>query len=366
MNSTEKKSLQPENPSLTFKSDIPNGKVAWKSPSNIALVKYWGKKDIQIPCNPSVSFTLNTSVTETSLEFEPNTSGGVSVEFYLDKTRNEKFETKILSFLEAMVPYFPFIKQLKFKAFSSNTFPHSAGIASSASGMSALALCLCSIEKQYFNSLSTDNEFYEKASYIARLGSGSACRSLYGGVVSWGEIAGVNNTSNEFGTCLNDNIHPDFLTFKDSILIVDAGQKKVSSRVGHGLMNTNPFSNERFKQANTNIATLLKAMKENDMETFMSITESEALTLHAMMMTSMPYFLLMKPNTISLIEKIWDYRQQTGHPVCFTLDAGPNIHLLYPERIEKEVNSFIESDLTLFLHDSCWLKDSVGKGPQML
>lgn len=364
MNTIEKKVLTLENPSLTFKSDIPSGSVAWQSPSNIALVKYWGKKDLQIPCNPSVSFTLNTSTTETKLEFEPNTEGRVSIEFYLDKVRNEKFETKIISFLDAMVPFFPFINQLKFKAYSSNTFPHSAGIASSASGMSALALCLCSIEKQYFNSLTIESEFYQKASYIARLGSGSACRSLYGGVVSWGEIAGVASTSNEFGTNLSEVVHPDFLKFKDSILIVDAGQKKVSSRVGHGLMNSNPFSNERFKQANTNIATLLKAMKENDMETFMSITESEALTLHAMMMTSMPYFLLMKPNTITLIEKIWDYRAQTGNPVCFTLDAGPNIHLLYPESIENEVNNFIESDLTKFLHDSCWLKDSVGSGPK--
>ncbi len=355
-----------ENPSLVFKSDIPSGSVAWQSPSNIALVKYWGKKDIQIPCNPSVSFTLSTSTTETRLEFEPNTEGRVSIEFYLDKVRNEKFETKIVSFLDSIVPIFPFLNQLKFKAYSSNTFPHSAGIASSASGMSALALCLCAIEKQYFNTLAIENEFYQKASYIARLGSGSACRSLYGGIVSWGEIAGVTNTSNEYGTCLNDVVHPDFLNFKDSILIVDAAQKKVSSRVGHGLMNTNPFSMERFKQANTNIAALLKAMKENDMETFMSITESEALTLHAMMMTSMPYFLLMKPNTITLIEKIWDYRQQTGNPVCFTLDAGPNIHLLYPQRIENEVSKFIKADLTNFLHDSCWLEDCVGNGPKIV
>lgn len=352
-----------DNPALVFKTDIPTGSVVWQSPSNIALVKYWGKKEIQIPCNPSVSFTLSTSNTETKLEFEPNTSGKVSIEFYLDKVRNEKFEVKIVSFLESLIPVFPFITQLKFKAYSSNTFPHSAGIASSASGMSALALALCDIEKKYFNTLS-EEAFYQKASHIARLGSGSACRSLYGGVVSWGKIEGIKNTSDEYGTCLNDQIHPDFLTFKDSILIVDAGQKKVSSRVGHGLMNSNPFSEERFKQANTNIAKLLKAMKENDMETFMAITESEALTLHAMMMTSMPYFLLMKPNTITLIEKIWEFREKTGNPVCFTLDAGPNIHLLYPQRIENEVNEFIRAELTNFLHDSCWLKDQVGSGPK--
>ncbi len=365
MNTLEKNSSTLDNAELVFKSDIPTGSVAWQSPSNIALVKYWGKKDIQIPCNPSVSFTLSTSNTETKLEFEPNTTGKVALEFYLDNTRNEKFEVKIVAFLESLVPVFPFLKQLKLKAYSKNTFPHSAGIASSASGMSALALCLCEIERKYFNTLS-DEAFYQKASHIARLGSGSACRSLYGGVVSWGPIKGIGNTANEHGTCLNDQVHPDFLNFKDSILIVDAGQKKVSSRVGHGLMNSNPFSNQRFEQANTNIVRLMQAMKDNDMETFMGITESEALTLHAMMMTSMPYFLLMKPNTITLIEKIWDFRQQTGHPVCFTLDAGPNIHLLYPQHIENEVNKFIEEELTKYLHDSCWLKDCVGSGPKMV
>ena len=353
------------NEQLTFTSDIPTGSVAWQSPSNIALVKYWGKKDIQIPCNPSVSFTLSTSNTETRLEFEPNQDNKISIEFYLDNLRNEKFEVKIVSFLESLLPVFPFIKQLKFKAYSKNTFPHSAGIASSASGMSALALCLCEIERKYFNTI--DNEpFYQKASHIARLGSGSACRSLYGGVVSWGVVPGFENTSNEYGTCLNNEVHPDFLTFKDSILIVDAAQKKVSSRVGHGLMNTNPFSERRFEQANTNIVKLMAAMKENDVETFIAITESEALTLHAMMMTSMPYFLLMKPNTITLIEKIWDYRQQTGHPICFTLDAGPNIHLLYPQRIENEVNKFIQDELTKNLHDSCYLQDCVGSGPKLV
>lgn len=363
MSITETKQATLANPNLVFKSDIPSGHITWQSPSNIALVKYWGKKDVQIPCNSSVSFTLSTSNTTTKVEYSPSTQGKVQVEFYLDMVRNEKFEVKIVSFLESLLPVFPFINQLSFKIYSANTFPHSAGIASSASGMSALALCLCDIENTYFNTLD-ETAFYQKASHIARLGSGSACRSLYGGVVSWGPISGFSNTSNEYGTCLNDHVHPDFLTFKDSILIVDAGQKKVSSRVGHGLMNSNPFSNQRFEQANTNIVRLLKAMKENDMETFMAITESEALTLHAMMMTSMPYFLLMKPNTINLIEKIWDFRQQTGLPVCFTLDAGPNIHLLYPQHTENKVIEFIESDLTKYLHDFCYLKDQVGNGPK--
>jgi len=94
---------------------------------------------------------------------------------------------KISEFFISITSIFPFLLQLNFKIYSKNTFPHSAGIASSASGMSAIALCLCDIENQYFNSFATKEEFYKKASFVARLGSGSACRSIYGGIVTWGE-----------------------------------------------------------------------------------------------------------------------------------------------------------------------------------
>lgn len=352
------------NPDLRFSSDIPEGKIGWQSPSNIALIKYWGKKDIQVPCNPSISFTLKSSVSETIIEYSPAKQGQRSVLFFLDEKRNEKFESKIEKFLISIESIYPFVNQLDFTIKSHNTFPHSAGIASSASGMSALALCLCSIEKKYFNGLKDNDAFFQKASYIARLGSGSACRSLYGGLVSWGKIEGRSDTSDEVGTPLNLNeIHPEFLDFKDSILIVDSAQKKVSSRIGHDLMKTNPFSEERFKQANNNIISLLRAIKSGDFDSFIKITESEALTLHAMMMTSDPYFLLMRPNTLHIIEKIFDYRQQTGYNICFTLDAGPNIHLLYSKSIENQVKAFIKDELLEYLHDFCMIDDSVGNGP---
>src|SRR5262245_45250247 len=100
MNTAEKTTF--ENPSLTFKTDVHKGNVTWQCPSNIALVKYWGKKDIQIPCNPSVSFTLNTSFTETRVEFEPDPSGKILIEFYFENERNQAFEAKIVGFLESI------------------------------------------------------------------------------------------------------------------------------------------------------------------------------------------------------------------------------------------------------------------------
>jgi diphosphomevalonate decarboxylase len=353
------------NSALTFNGKIPEGKVAWQSPSNIALVKYWGKKEVQIPCNPSISFTLKESYTETVVEYKP-TSDKSKVQFSLDGKINDQFGDKISNYFNSIEPVFPFIKQLDFTIHSKNTFPHSAGIASSASGMSALALCLCSIEKENFNTFDTENSFFQKASFLARLGSGSAARSLYSGMVSWGTIEGNKETSNLWGTAQNKNIHPDFLTFHDSILIVDAGQKKVSSRIGHGLMNNNPYAETRFKQAQSNIKELLVALKTGNMEKFINITESEALTLHAMMMTSNPYYLLMKPNTLQIIERVFDYRKSTGIPIAFTLDAGPNIHLLYPAKVRSEVSSFIQAELKQFTHQSMIIEDKVGNGPVKL
>ncbi len=351
-----------ESPKLIFKN-IPSGKIGWCSPSNIALVKYWGKKGLQLPSNPSLSFTLNKSQTETIIDFSPAENNKCNISFFLEGIPNTKFAEKISGFFSRIINIFPFLDQLDIKIYSKNTFPHSAGIASSASGMSALALALCDIENQYFESFSTEKEFFRKASYVARLGSGSACRSIYGGLVNWGKAEGINNSSDYFGHEIRDNINPVFEDFQDSILIIDAGQKKVSSTIGHNLMKTNPFSSGRFIQANKNLQSLLSAVKYGDLEEFVRIVELEALTLHSMMMTSSPYFLLMKPQTISVIEKIWEYRKETNVPVCFTLDAGPNIHMLYPYDYKERVIDFINTELIKYTVNNSVIHDRVGSGP---
>jgi len=354
------------NSKLFFKN-TPTDKVGWQSTSNIALIKYWGKKDIQIPANPSLSFTLSKSLTETIVEFSPSNKNTFSLNFIFENEINEVFGKKTTAFFNSILDIFPFLNQLNLKIYSKNTFPHSAGIASSASGMSAIALALCEIERKYFNSFSTDDDFFQKASYVARLGSGSACRSTYGGLVSWGKTKSIKQSSNLYGSKLDiDKVNPIFYTFNDSILIVDSSQKKVSSRVGHSLMNSNPFSGKRFEQANDNINRLLRVLNVGDLEEFVKIVELEALTLHAMMMTSTPYFQLMKPNTISIIDKIWEYRNSTKIPVCFTLDAGPNIHLLYPEEHKSDILDFIDSELLQFTVNNTVIHDKVGSGSKIL
>lgn len=346
--------------------NIPTGELICHSPSNIALVKYWGKIDTQIPCNPSISFTLNKAISKTKLNYGPSESGQFELEFLFENQRNPKFEDKIKKFFHSIAEVFPFINQLKFSFESENTFPHSAGIASSASGMSAIAMILCELEKQHFGTLQNKEKYLNKASFIARLGSGSACRSLYPELASWGEIDGFDHTSNLFATQMNQEVDSVFASYHDDILIVDKKEKSVSSRAGHSLMNGNPYAENRFQQGKENVVKIIDIMKAGDLDAFNSIVESEALTLHAMMMTSNPYFLLMRPNTVKIIEKIFAYRNDTKLPVCFTLDAGPNIHLLYPDSIRDEIKSFIESDLKALTYENTVIEDEVGQGSKII
>ena len=158
----------------------------------------------------------------------------------------------------------------------------------------------------------------------------------------------------------------NFKNYYDSILLVDKGEKTVSSSLGHGLMDNHPFAKERFKQANNHISDIVAILKNGDLKKFIAIVESEALTLHAMMMTSNPYFILMKPNTLAIIEKIRAFREEQGVPACFTLDAGPNVHLIYPYQHKKEVNNFIESKLLVNCAQNFRIDDKAGQGPEKL
>ncbi len=356
----------PQNKDFIFAdstNDLPeNLSFTWKSPSNIALVKYWGKTDPQIPKNASISFTLSKSYTHTTVHFtKKKHSGKTEISLVLGGKKMDSFIPKIKQFLERIQIYSPYLSDYNLEIITENSFPHSSGIASSASGMSALALCVMSLEKALNPSI-TESFFKEKASFLARLGSGSACRSVEGDLVVWGEHEMVEGSSNLFGIKFSEEIDPVFHTYQDSILLIDKGEKVVSSTVGHNLMIDHPFANERFKQANHNLTRLILSMKKGDLETFISIVESEALTLHAMMLTSNPYFILMKPNTLKVIEKIWHYRKETGVPVCFTLDAGANVHVLYPKKWKAKVEQFIQSELVKYCQHNHVIHDQSGMG----
>lgn len=342
-----------------------NGCTSWKSPSNIALVKYWGKYGNQLPQNASVSFTLNHAYTQTSIAYssKPSESSEISISFQFEGKQNSKFEEKIYKFLSSITDFFPFLKELHLEIESENSFPHSTGIASSASSMSALALCLCQIERNEYNLLKSDKDFFQKASVIARLGSGSACRSVYPYLGMWGHIKQIPFSSNEYAIPVHQPIHSVFKSFRDSILIVSADEKSVSSRAGHALMVGNPYAEARYQQANQHVVQILEAMENGDLEIWGNIVEKEALTLHALMMASEPPYILMHPNTLKVIEKIREFRKELEIPVYFTLDAGPNVHILYPDNVKDKVISYIEKELVSLCENGRVIHDQVGLGP---
>lgn len=341
--------------------------VSWRSPSNIAIVKYWGKHGVQLPRNPSVSFTLDAAHTDTKVTFlkKKQQDQEISIDFHFEGEANEVFASKIVKFFDGLDSEFSFLRDYDFKIESSNSFPHSSGIASSASAMSALALCLCSIEKILTGWPSDSKDFLEKASHIARLGSGSAARSVYPEVASWGTHSEIENSSDLKAKAFGNQLHASFKGYHDDILIVSADEKSVSSRAGHALMEGNPFAAVRYEQANRNMSATIEALKTGDILKFGEILEEEAMTLHALMMCSDPSYILMKAGTLAVIDKVRAFREETYLPLYFTLDAGPNVHLLYPDEVADQIWPFIEKELVPHCVDGKIIRDRVGAGPRM-
>ena len=340
---------------------IQKGSISVQSPSNIALVKYWGKKPIQIPANSSISFTLKNCYTQTTISFEK--SNEFQIDVSVDGKKNIAFLPKIEQFFRRIKEYSPYVYDYKLQIDTLNTFPHSSGIASSASGFSALAYAVVQLEKQLSNL--NEKEAMIKASFLSRLGSGSACRSLFGPLAIWGKHEKLQYTSDLYAIEYHE-IHDVFKDFQDTILLIDKGQKKVSSTIGHDLMTNHPYAKQRFLQAQENIISMISILKSGSLDEFIAKTESEALTLHGMMMTSNPYFVLMKEGTLSCINKIWKFREETKIPLCFTLDAGANLHVLYPKHFTQEILDFIRQELIVYCENQQYICDEVGIGAKVL
>lgn len=335
--------------------------ISWQCPSNIAIVKYWGKTGDQIPCNSSLSITLSKSFTELDLELvEKKSTDAVELDYYFEGNKNEQFEDRVRKYLIKQADQFSFLKDYGLKFNSKNSFPHSAGIASSASSFGAIALALLDAEQHFSDQKLSEAAFLKKASHLARLGSGSASRSMYGGYALWGNNEEVADSSNEYAIEITE-VHENFKDMQDAILIVESEPKKVSSSVGHSLMNEHPYAKMRFEQANKRTVELLSVLKSGDYDKFIEIAESEALTLHAMMLTSKNYYMLFKAGTILAINKIMDFRKETNIPICFTLDAGPNVHVLYPGKYKEAVEEFLKNNLNNCVQEIIF--DELGCGP---
>lgn len=327
-----------------------------KAPSNIAIVKYWGKKNMQEPVNPSISFTLSKAYTETSVVYQPS-DHPLTFEFYFEDQHQPNFEPKLNSFIEKIKPFLPFLNKGQLVINSANTFPHSSGIASSASSMAALAKCFCDIQNQLtpagvYSDVST-------LSSLARLGSGSGARSVENGWALWGKTPELPMASDNYAAFINEDIHPTFHTIKDAILVIESGQKKVSSTAGHQLMDHHPYRDGRITQANENTRLLLDVLVSGDFNAFAAICEEEALSLHGLMMSSKPGYTLLAPESLMAIERIKNFRDHHQVPITFTIDAGPNLHVLYPASAATRIEPFLSDQLAPLCQERTILFDTI-------
>ncbi len=343
-------------------------KIGWRAPSNIALVKYWGKRTFQLPENGSLSITLEKSGTTTFLSFKEKVTPDhdIMLKYYFHGVQHLKFENKIIQFLSYLRLEMPFLTNYELIFQSENNFPHSAGIASSASSMAAIALCLVSMEEIVSHLKLRREDFFRRASTIARMGSGSASRSVYGGVVSWGISESIDQSSDEYATPFQLPMESRLHKVRDIILIVSSKEKSVSSSLGHALMNDHPYREGRKVQANNHLIKMSEAIRNNNYRDIAIIAEHEAFSLHALLMSSSPDGLLLLPNTLHIIEEIKQFRKSTGFDLFFTIDAGPNVHLIYFEDNRELVLLFVEQTLSRYCEDGRWIDDETGSGPELL
>ena len=241
------------------------GEIIWQVPSNLPWLNIGAKRG-STPGDPSLSLTLRESVTvlEAQFVFDPqrdacDPTSEWTFEFSADPSNNVAFGKKTFRHLEAMANYYPFLTRTKLSLKSHNTFPHSAGIASSASASLSTALLaegLATILRcENLESAITDPMSLQRASYLARLGSGSATRSAFPIGALWGEWKNSLSSSDEWGIGVADEL-PYLKTLEDMILVVDHNKKKISSRVGHELMDCHPYRQERYVRASARLHSL--------------------------------------------------------------------------------------------------------------
>lgn len=287
-------------------------KTTAKAPTNIAFIKYWGKKNevLRIPENDSLAMCLDKEFTVTTVEFKKDLKKDQVI------INNQKAKDKEK---ERVVQHLNRIRKIaKIKLFakvaSQNSFPTAAGLASSASGFAALTLAA---------SQAAGLELSEKdLSRLARLASGSACRSIPSGFVYW-QAGYSDKTSYAYSL-----YPPSYWDLRDLTIIVKSEKKKVSSTKGHQLAGKNPFLKARLKLVKSNLKIIKKVFKNKDFSLLGQVIESEALSLHSVMLTSQPALIYWQPTTLAVIHKAIELREEGIVESYFTIDAGPNVHLI--------------------------------------
>jgi len=314
--------------------------------SNIALIKYWGNWN---KVSPELNIPLNDSVSMTKYGFSEDThlQTHTTIEFSEDFKENKAILNKDLlkgRDMERILKIINPLKELKkvdfkFKMMSFNDFPTQAGLASSAAGFAALTIAAA-------KALNLDIS-QEELSTFARLGSGSAARSIHGGFVYW-----HRGTSHE--TSYAEKIcSPDDFEINAIIAIIDEGRKDVTSDLGHDLAETSIFNAIRVKKSQEQAEEIKNAILDDDFNKVGMIAEKNCLFMHSIMMTSDPALFYWSPLTLRVIKKVLYVRKSENLECFFTIDAGPNVHCLCrPENtdyVQKMLNKIEGVEKTILV-----------------
>ena len=289
------------------------------APSNIALCKYWGKREAQLnlPVNSSLSISLGHLGSHTSIRLSGTDKDVVLLNNKIQPLESS-FSRKVLDFVSLFRrdQHIPLIIDTR------NNIPTAAGLASSASGFAALMLAL----NDFFN-LKLENSVM---SAFARMGSGSASRSIFKGFVRWdmGQQAdGMDSFATELETQWTD--------LCVGLIKVSSGQKPVDSRTGmNRTIETSKLYASWPAQADSDIIRLEKAITDKEFNDLGQCAEKNAMSMHATMMSAWPPLVYWLPESLAVMHKVWQLRE-AGVEVYFTMDAGPNLKLLFEKKTTK-------------------------------
>jgi diphosphomevalonate decarboxylase len=282
-----------------------------QSSPNIAFIKYWGNRDhaLRLPANGSISMNLAGLETRTSVCFNPALHNDAL-------TLNGRHSTgPALRRVSALLDIVRNLAGLKMAAQveSENNFPMGAGIASSASAFAALAVAASSAAGLQLSEA--------ELSRLARRGSGSACRSVPGGFVEWRAGEGE---ADSFAYSIAPPEHWDLV---DCVAVVSQAHKPTGSTEGHALADTSPLQAARVADAPRRLDLCRQSILQRDFEAFADVVEQDCNLMHAVMVTSTPQLIYWQPGTLIVMHAVQEWRRG-GMPVCFTIDAGPNVHVM--------------------------------------
>lgn len=301
-------------------------KATARAPANIAFIKYWGKADetLRLPLNDSISMNLSGAYTVTTVEFSKHFQKDTVV---LSGDKFSEVETaRVIKGLDLIRKRAGSVQ--KATVVTKNTFPKGAGSAASASGFAALMLA-------GFAALGVTMSEKE-LTIFARMGSGSACRSIPDGFVVW-KKGDSNETSYAYSL-----YPPDYWDVRDILVIVDSRMKKVSTTEGMETVTTSLHLTARLAAIPERMNDIKQAIREKDFSRFGEITEEDCLGMHMVMQTQNPPLFYWNATTKIITDAVRGWRKH-GLPVYFTIDAGPNVHLLCEGKDEERLLAAVKT-----------------------